>query len=77
MLQSVCAWFGNLSVDKLYNRIVKTRPLEKLKIKEFNLSLNIQEAMWDWKLTNIACGKVASSKLLNVNFEEVMCIYAG
>lgn len=45
MLHSVCAWFGNLSVDKLYNRIVKTRPLEKLKIKEFNLSSNIQEAM--------------------------------
>lgn len=29
MLQSGCVWFGNLSIDKLYTRIVKTQPLEK------------------------------------------------
>lgn len=27
-------WFGNVSVDKLHNRIIKTRPLKKWKLQE-------------------------------------------
>lgn len=75
---SVYYWFGNVSVDKLYNRIIKSWPLEKWKIKELvEPPLNIQDAMRDWKLTDVSCGKISSGKLLNVNFEEVICIYAS
>ena len=71
-------WFGNASADILQNTIIKAWLFGGMKNQRIIwASLNIRDATQDWKLTNVSCGKISSGKLLSVNFEEVLCLYAS
>lgn len=75
---SVYSWLGDVSVGKLRNRIIKTQPSEKWKIKELVESLfEYSRCHVRLKINGYFLWGKASGKLLNVGFEEAMCIYAS